>query len=111
MHQWIPWADQLVCSFAEKNLGILVDIRLSVRQQCALVHRRHMPGLHYEMFCQQVKGSDAFPLLSTGTEAIPVGLCRVLSSPVRETWTHWRKDSKDTLKRFRDRNISPVRKG
>lgn len=82
---------------AEENLGIL-DIRLNVRQQGALVHRRQMPGLHYEVFCKQVKESDAFPLLSTCTEAVPVGLCRVLGSPVRETRAHWREDSKETLR-------------
>lgn len=34
--------------------------------------------------------------LSTGTEAMPVGLCQVLGSPGRETWTRRRDGSKDT---------------
>lgn len=38
MNQCIPWADLLVRSFAGKNPGVLVDSKLNVRQQCALVH-------------------------------------------------------------------------
>lgn len=34
--------------------------------------------------------------LSTGTEAMPVGLHQVLDCSGRETWTRWREGNKDT---------------
>jgi len=40
MHQYRLGADLLECSSAERDLGILVDDRLTVSQQCALVAKK-----------------------------------------------------------------------
>ena len=40
MHHYRLGADLLERSSAEKNLGVLVDDRLAMRQQCALVAKK-----------------------------------------------------------------------
>ena len=40
MHQYMLWATQLESSFAEKDLGVLVAIKLNTHQQCALAAKK-----------------------------------------------------------------------
>jgi len=40
MHQYMLEATQLESSLAEKDLGVLVDTKLNVRQQCALAAKK-----------------------------------------------------------------------
>jgi len=40
MHQYRPGVDQLQSSSAERDLGVLVDDRLTMNQQCALVAKK-----------------------------------------------------------------------
>lgn len=42
MHEYMLWATQLDSTSAEKELGVLVDSKLQMRQQCALAARRLM---------------------------------------------------------------------
>lgn len=56
-HQYRLGADLLECSSADRDLGVLVDSRLTTSQQCPLVAKKD-PGLYSEECCQQVKGGD-----------------------------------------------------
>jgi len=47
MHQHMVGADQLKSSLAKNNLGVLVDSRLNMNQQCAPSAKKvNIPGLH-----------------------------------------------------------------
>ena len=77
-------ADLLERSSVEKDLGILVDNRLAMRQQCVLPWaRRPMESwVHYKECGQQAEGGDPPPLFcpSETTFRIPHA---VLGSPVK----------------------------
>lgn len=45
------------------------------------------PGLYQELCCQQFKGGDLFPLLSSSKATLEV-LCPVPDSPVQERYGH-----------------------
>ncbi|GAB0190296.1 mitochondrial enolase superfamily member 1 [Grus japonensis] len=84
MHQYRLGVDLLGSSSAEKDLGVLVDNKLSMSQQCALVAKKAngiYPGAHEEERGQQVEGGYPPPLLCPG-EATSGILCPVLGSPV-----------------------------
>ena len=40
MHQYMLGATQLASSFAEKDLGVLVDTKLNMSQKCAFVAKK-----------------------------------------------------------------------
>ncbi|PKU48550.1 glutamate receptor-interacting protein 1 isoform x4 [Limosa lapponica baueri] len=89
VYQYMLGADQLESSLVEKQLGVLVDTRLTVREQRALVP----PGLHQAEHCQQVKGGDPSPPLSPGETHLDAGYSPGLPS-ARETWTYWSRSVK-----------------
>ena len=85
MHQYWLEGDLLQRSSVEKDLGVLMDSRLAMSQQCALV-AKHTSGILgcIKKSCQQIKEGDPPPLLCTGEAASGV-LCPVLGFSVQQT--------------------------
>ena len=82
-HQYRLGSDLLERRFTEKDLGVLLDKRLIMNQQCPCGQEgQWYSGVHQEQCSQQVKGSDPPPLLSPGEATFGV-LCPVLGSPVQ----------------------------
>jgi len=70
------------------DLGFLLDTKLIMSQQCALLLRRlNLPNAQAVLgkYHQQVKKGDSSLLLSTG-EAVPGVQCTVLSSQYKKDW-------------------------
>jgi len=81
---------------------------VSLQQRCLGVPAGILPC---EDCCQQVEGGDLSPLLRTG-EGEPGVTCPVLGSPVQtDTWTYWKESSEGPQRWWRDKGISPMRKG
>ncbi|RMC05426.1 hypothetical protein DUI87_18618 [Hirundo rustica rustica] len=83
-HQYGLGTDLLESSFAEKDLGVLVNDKLTMSQQCPCGQESQWYcGVHQEECAQQVKGADPALLLSPGDAASGV-VCPVLGSTVQE---------------------------
>ena len=86
-HQYRLGADLLERSSAEKDLGVLVDNRMAMSQQCALADKRANGTLgcimHYKEHGQKGKGGDPCPLLCPGKATFGM-LCPVQGSSVQE---------------------------
>jgi len=83
MHQYRLGADLLGSSSAERDLGVLVDDRLTMSQQCALAAKKANRTLGCIEWSQQVKGGSPSPLLCP-SEALSGVLCPVLVSSLQE---------------------------
>jgi len=87
-HQYILGTDWLESSSEEKDLGVLVDSKLNINQQCTVAARKVTNSvLHYEDHCQQVKGGSFSHLLNTREVKSGV-LCPVLDSTIQERHGH-----------------------
>jgi len=77
--------EEFESSPAEKDLGILVDEKLDLTQQCVLTAQKaNYPGLHPQQRDHQVKRGDSAPLLHSG-ETPPGVLHPALESSAQET--------------------------
>ncbi|GAB0183993.1 tubulin polymerization-promoting protein [Grus japonensis] len=86
MHQYMLRVTQLESSLAEKDLGVLVDIKLNMSQQCALAAWKAtgILGCIKQGIAKWTKGDAPSPLLSTGEVTSRV-LFSALNSPI-EDW-------------------------
>jgi len=82
-HQYRLGVDLLECSCAERDLGVLVDDRLTMSQQCALVAKKANEILGF--IKNSVASRSKEVLLPLGpSEASSGALCPVSGSPVQE---------------------------
>ena len=81
MHQYRLEVDLLESSSAERDLGVLVDDRLTMSPGCQ--EGQWHSGVHQEECGQQVEGGSPSPL-HCPSEASSGVLCPVLGSPVQE---------------------------
>jgi len=85
MHQYRLEADLLESSSAERDLGVLVDDKLTTSQQCALAAKKANGILGCIRRSVAIRSREVLlPLYSGSSEAPSAVLCPVLGSPVQE---------------------------
>jgi len=84
MHQYRLGADLLESSSVERDLGVLVDDKLTTSHVCPGCQEGQWDsGMHQEECGQQVEGGSPSPL-HCPSEAPSGVLCSVLGSPIQE---------------------------
>ncbi|GAB0193764.1 mitochondrial enolase superfamily member 1 [Grus japonensis] len=96
MHQYTLGANQLE-SWLKKDLGVLVDHKLNVSQQCALAAKR----ANSTSGClKQSVASRSREVILPLCSALVKCICSAGSSAglpsTTETWTYWRESSEET---------------
>ena len=85
MHQYRVVANLLESSSVERDLGVLVDDRLTMSQQCALVAKQANGILGCIRRSVASRSREVLlPLLLCSSEAPSAVLCPVLGFPVQE---------------------------
>lgn len=93
--QYTMGASRLRGSFVKKDLGVLVDNKLMMSQQCTLAAKKaNRSSTAIGKHCQQVKEGDPSFLDGTG-EAVSGVPCPVLSSVAQERHGHTAQGLKD----------------
>ncbi|KAK4811095.1 hypothetical protein QYF61_016381 [Mycteria americana] len=81
MHQHRLGTDQLESSFAEKDLGVLVDTKLNMSQQCALV-AENTKRCCYRQRCKKIKQAEGqIKLISTTKSEDRAALLKKFNEP------------------------------
>lgn len=88
-------ATQRVSSFAEKDLGVLVNTKLKIRQQCALATKK-VTGILRCIWRTVATTLNEKILPLSAAKVIPGILCTGFS--VQKRWIHWRECSKRLLR-------------
>ena len=96
--------DLLEMSSAEEDLSVLVDNRLAMNQQCALMSKMANFILEHG---QQVEGSDSAPLLYPGEAKFRL-LCPVLGSPFQKSQGSPRRSPAESHKGDQGAGASPI---
>lgn len=93
-HQYTLVTSWLESSSAEKDLGVLVDSKTTMRCNVPSWQRKPTTSLHEQKHCQRVKGGDLCPTAQPWWDHIwsTVSSAGLLSR--RETWTCWRDSMK-----------------
>ncbi|GAB0181729.1 mitochondrial enolase superfamily member 1 [Grus japonensis] len=85
MHKYTLGDDCLESSFVEKKLGVLLDNKVTLSQQCSLVAKKADSLLGC---CQQVEEGPPSPLLNpSGTHLECCATSELRST--RKIWTYW----------------------
>jgi len=91
-------ADLLERSSAEKDLSVLVNTRLAMSQQCALVvNKTNILGCVKKSMASRLRGGDPAPLLCPG-EAVSGVQCPAVGSSIQERQGTSRESTAEMLR-------------
>ena len=91
-------ATQLECNFAEKDLGVLVDTKLNMSQQCALATEKVNSILGCIRQSITSRSKEVILPLYSSLVGLQLKCCVQFTSPpsppsTTETWTYWKESN------------------